>query len=172
MTKEQEKYNIVSRLLNGDAPKDVSEALDVPYSKVLRLNRELKDAQEANTLNEFIAMDEAVMAELMEGIAARAPDALQGEVVAAVANVSEAKSTMEVLSHDLQVTAKVITTRIKVAASTVEHVSELDVLADALCKLQNAFFNKNSTQVNVQNNYGSDGAPKYGAFLSDKPSDN
>lgn len=48
---------------------------------------------------------------------------------------------------------------------TVESVDQLTVLAEAVCKLQSAFFGK-GTQVNIQNNIGGEA---YGEFLGDAP---
>lgn len=165
----QLKYKIVSLLLNDETPLQISKALDVSYNKVLRYQRELNKAQDNNTVQEFIDLDSAMMQELMDGVAAKAPAAIAGEVSESMGNLAKAKGIMDVLADDMATTAKMLTTRIKAAAANAEHVGDLDTLADALCKLQNAFFNKNQTQVNVQNNYGQE--PQYGAFLNDKPAD-
>jgi hypothetical protein len=172
VTKEQQKYKIVSLLLNGSAPKDIAEELDVPYSTVLRTNRELKESQDNNTMQEFLDMDAVLMGELMDAAVERTPEMLKDDMKSSLANLNEAKTGMEILSAELQITAKALVIKIKSLSMGIEHVSEIESLASALCQLQNAFFNKNQTQVNVQNNFGNEGSPKYGAFLSDKPSNN
>jgi uncharacterized Ntn-hydrolase superfamily protein len=163
----QLKYQIVSRLLNGETPKAISEEFDVPYTKVLRLQRELKEAQLNNTVQEFIDIDAAMMEELVDAVKASTPPGLAEAVDKSMAVLVATKSIMDVLSEDFIMTAKALSMRIRQSAANTEQVSELDVLSDALCKLQVAFFNKNQTQVNVQNNYGQE--PQYGAFLDDKP---
>jgi len=165
----QQKYKIVSLLLNDETPSAIAKDLDISYNKVLRIQRELKQAQADNTVQEFVDLDTVMMEELIGIAADKAPDAISGAVRDSLGDIAKAKTVMEALSDDMIVTAKTLTTRIKASAANVDTVGELDTLADALCKLQNAFFNKNQTQVNVQNNYGQEA--QYGAFLDDKPAD-
>lgn len=169
MTKEQEKYQIVSRLLNDESPELIAADLDVSLNKVRRLKREFKKAQEENTVQEFINLDEAMLNELMDIAKEKVPEAIAEDAGEALTVLATQHNLLDALSTDLQTTAKFLSGRIKVAASTVQHASELEVLADALCKLQTAFFNSNTTQVNVQNNYGEQQGSAYGDLLSDKP---
>lgn len=169
MDKKQEKYKIVSRLLNEDDPKVIAADLDVSYNTVLRLRRELKKSQEDGTVQDFMNLDEVMLGELMEIAKEKAPEAIKGDTVEVLDNLSGQHAIMDALSTDLQTTAKFLSSRIKVAASTVQHASELETLAEALCKIQVAFFNNNTTQVNVQNNYGEQQGSAYGDLLSDKP---
>jgi DNA-binding GntR family transcriptional regulator len=169
MDKEQEKYQIVSRLLNDEAPELIAADLDVSINKVRRLKREFKKAQDDNTVQEFINLDEAMLNELMDIAKEKVPEAIAEDAGEALVLLKGQHSLMDALSTDLQTTAKFLSNRIKSTASTVQHASELEVLADALCKLQTAFFNSNTTQVNVQNNYGDQAGSPYGDLLSDKP---
>ena len=173
MDKNHEKYKIVGMLLNDPARdlKSIAKELDVSYGKVVRYNRELKEAQDNQTLNEFIDMDDAVFRDLVANAKSQAPATLEGEITESLDRLSEAKTGLDILSTELQSTARQLNVRIRMFSHKVEHVSELDALADALCKLQNAFFNKQSTTVNIQNNLSSAGGQPYGAFLSDKPED-
>lgn len=167
---QQEKYEIVSRLLNNEEPRSIADTLDVSYSKVLRFKRELTEHLANDTLNEFIDLDAAMLNELTQLAKQSVPEALVGEADKAIQGLITAKSTLEVLSVELQSTARFLSSRIKTAASTITTTSELETLSLALCNLQNAFFNKNSTQVNVQNNYSAEQG-KYGNLLDDKPTD-
>lgn len=164
----QEKYQIVSRLLNDEEPKGIAASLDVPIGKVLRLKRELKEAMDNDALASFIDMNEVMMKEVLETVRAKSPEALCNDVDNALANISTAKTMLDSLSTDLQVTARFLANRIKSMAGSSQAPHELEILTTALCELQNSFFNKNSTQVNVQNNYG----VGYGDLLSDAPIDN
>lgn len=169
MDKNQEKYQIVSRLLNDESPELIAADLDVSINKVRRLKREFKKAQDDNTVQEFINLDEAMLKELMDIAKEKVPEAISDEADEALTGLVTQHNLMDALSTDLQTTAKFLSSRIKATASTVQHASELEVLADALCKLQTAFFNSNTTQVNVQNNYGEQAGSPYGDLLSDKP---
>lgn len=164
-----EKYKIVSRLLNEEDAQSIANDLDVGYQKVLRLKRELKRAQEGNTMQEFMNLEEAMLDELMAIAKDNVPEAISEDAVEALQELKSTHSIMDALSQDMVCTAKFISGRIRVAAATTDHVSELEVLSEALCNLQVAFFNSNTTQVNVQNNYGEQQGSAYGDLLDDKP---
>ena len=78
-------------------------------------------------------------------------------------------SGLQVLDMTLQNTALNLANRINSMAMSAGGSDELVTLTDALCKLQNAFFNSNKVQVNVQNNIGGEGGKTYSAFMGDKP---
>lgn len=163
----EEKYQIVNKLLAGDAATDIAKETGIGYAKVLRIKREFEEAQANEALGSFIDMDAVMMDKLLESAKETIPAELIEAAGEAVGNIKEAKSAMDLLSNDMIVTATTLTTRIKSMSLSIEHVSELGDLAKALCDIQNAFFNSNKTQVNIQNNMGStDG---YGEFLSDQP---
>lgn len=167
------KYNVVSRLLNNESPVDIATALEVPYTKVLRIKREYEQAVANDTLHAFINMDQVFMDQLTAQMIDNCPIDLQDSAVDAVVKIKEAKTILDALSEDMVITAKALTTRIKSMSATIEHVSELEGLASALANLNKAFFQDSRTQVNVQNNYGGESpAAAYGAFLSDKPTNN
>ena len=159
------KYRVISRLLNGEAPKDIDEA---SYATVLRWRRELEEAQQNDTVAELLQLDQAMFEQVLEGVEAATSPVILEDAKEALTAISQAKSQAEALQTDLMATASHINTRIRNKALSTEHISELDMLTDALCKLQNAFFNKNSTQVNVQNNYDSS-ERGYSKFLGDAP---
>ena len=165
----QVKYNVVSKLINGVTPKEISLELEVPYTKVLRIKREYEAAVDSNTVSAFIDMDKVMMDDLLAKAADEVPAELQAEAKEVVAGLKATKTALDALSDDMLITAKTITTRIKSLVASVEHVSELEGLTSSLCDLQNAFFNSNKTQVNVQNNYGDAGSTQstYGEYLSD-----
>lgn len=161
---DQTKYKIISRLLNEEKATVIAEDLDVPYSTVIRLNRELKEAQASGDVAAIMDVDAGVLATLADEIRAETPDGVLDDTVA---TIKATKTALDVLQVDLQVAAKIIVDRAKHMSMSVESVGEIESLAETLCKLQNAFFNKNLTQVNVQNNYGTES--KYGSMLSDAP---
>jgi len=167
-----EKYKIVSRLLNEDDPIAIAGELDVSVNKVRRLKRELSRAQQDNKVQEFMNIEDAMFDELMEIAKDRAPASIQDDVGGALTELKGVHSLMDALSQDMICTAKFLSGRIRVAAATTQHVSELEILSDALCSMQTAFFNSNTTQVNVQNVYGgAEQGSTYGDLLDDKPAD-
>ena len=159
------KYKIISKLIDNQPMAEIATELDVPYTKVLRINKEFKEAKEANTLSSLVDIDTEMLDILMAQYQDSTPEGLQSLVSTAVEDLREAKTIIDSLSDDMQLAASSITTQIKNKAAHTVHVEDLLVLANALCAIQNAFFNKNSTQVNVLNDYS--GSKQYSEFLGD-----
>lgn len=157
-------YAALSRLDNGENPQEVADSLNVSYATVLRWYREYKAAREKGELDKLLDMDKLIIAETVAGI--EAPAMLKEE---ALANFTDKLNGLELLRESLNSAALYLVNRIKSRAGTIEHTSELIELTNGLCAIQNAFFNSNKTQVNVQNNYTQPGEQKYGAYLSDTP---
>lgn len=169
LNQDREKYLICSRLLAGESATDIAADFDnVSYPTILRYKRELNEAQDNGTVADFLNIEEAILAEMVEELKNRAPVELKQEVNEAVGNLVNSKNALEALSLDLIVTASAVNKKIRAKVVNVEHVSELESLTESLCKLQNAFFNKPLTQVNVQNNYDANGSNTYSNWLSDQ----
>ena len=157
------KYKGVVRLYQGDSPKDVAEALNVSYSKVLRWNGELKQAKIEGTLDTLLALDEEALHVMADALVHDLPDEMKPSM-----DIISDVLGLQRLDAEMQATAFQLNNRIRLESMKVEHMSEILDLTNALCKLREAFFNSKSVQVNVQNNY-SEGETTYGAFLSDAP---
>ena len=161
MSNETEKYKILEQLHQGVSPQLIAEDLSVSYSKVLRFRREYEEAKLNDTLGELMKVDPALILEVGANLVG-ADEAVQ--------ELAKGVTALQALEQDFVDTAKFLSNRIRVSAGTIDHPSELVDLTDSLCKLNDSFFNKKTTQVNVQNNYGEGGAPSaYGAFLGDAP---
>lgn len=164
------RWLICSRLIAGETPKEIAESVeDVAYPTILRYKRELEEAQANNTVDEFLNIEEAILNELMETAKKNAPSSIKSQVTEAMSGLITSKTAIEALQLELIVTATAINKQIRAKVLTVEHASELDALTDSLCKIQNSFFNKSLTQVNVQNNYDGNGTNTYSNWLSDTP---
>lgn len=166
---DQLKYEVVSRLLNKVEPKSISAELEMSYNKVLRIKREYEASAANNSVAQFIDMDKVVFDRALAKVAEDTPSELMPDVTEAAVALKQTKCAIDKLSDEMITTANHLNTRIRSLALSIEHVSELEGLTSALCDLQNAFFNSNKTQVNVQNNYGDAGATRseYGEFLGD-----
>lgn len=162
---DQQKYKVISRLQNNDQAKDIAEDLDVSYGSVLKLRREYDQAKTNGSIDSLLNMDNVILHEVTDKL----KDAQISEE--AVNEFTEKLQGLDQLSSSLQQTATNINKRANSMILSVEHVAELEVLTDILCKLQTSFINKNMTQVNVQNNYSDNTTPKYNQFLGDAPSD-
>lgn len=166
---DQIKYEVISRILNKVEPKDISAELEISYNKVLRIKREHEAAVADGTVAQFINLENVVLDQALAKVEEDTPAELLPDVQDATTALRETKTAADKLSEEMLATAGHLNTRIRSLALSIEHVSELEGLTSALCQLQTAFFNSNTTQVNVQNNYGDAGATQstYGEYLSD-----
>jgi len=158
---EEVKYKILNELQNGFSATSLSLKYDVTAATILRWNKEFKDALLNNDMSSLINVDKAILGELSDKLK-------EGAVSADVDKVVDGLQGLQVLQTDMQSTAAIINNRLKKLSHSTESIGELVMLTDCLCSLQSSFFNKNLTQVNVQNNYG-ESDDKYAAFLSDAP---
>jgi len=161
----QQKYKVISLLQNDATPKDIADDLNVSYGTVLKLRREYDDAKRNGTVNQLVDMDDVILSE----VASKLSELPGGEEV--LGEFTEKLKGLEHLSEEFQTTAHQINTRARSLLLSIEHVSELEIITDILCKLQTSFINKNMTQVSVQNNYTDNNTPKYNQYLGDVPSD-
>ena len=147
----QTRLIVLAHLKNGNKPADIAETMDISYSTVLKLKRELKEAEDRNAVLELFKLDEAALEILLEGVKDKlAPlaDAFKvGELVTAELNdIKEEVKGGKLLSEELQDTASTLANQIKFAAlANASQADTLLILAEALCKIQNAFFTSNNT---------------------------
>lgn len=164
------KFAAISRLINGESASDISASLQIPYPTMLRYKRELKIAEESNSVDELMGLEKQVLHELIGEVRRKREETmLLPQIDQVLDNVVTNLGSLANLQDEFKLTAQTLNTRIRLATAVVTHVSELEVLTEALCKLQNAFFNKQTTQVNVQNNYDATGNHRYSNFLNDVP---
>lgn len=156
-TENQLRAEVVNELqLEQLTPKEIAERMDIPYSKVIRIQAQYKEAVNNNTVAEFLQTERLVMDRAAELLASELPTITQ-EVAAAKAGLDKKLTIMEQLNDDLAMTANLANVKIRTFISGAETAGELSTLVDSLCTLRNAFFNKNITQVNIQNNTGGGG---------------
>jgi fructosamine-3-kinase len=155
---EETKYQALSRIHAGEMPVNVAKDMEIPLTTVLRWNKAMKEAKEEGGLNALVNLDKVVVNKVVEGIVETEP-----ELVEAAKNLTTQLDHAEKLRVELQTAALHIAAQAKSFGMKTEHTGDLLVITEVLCNLQNAFFNSNATQVNVQNNYG------YQEFLSDEP---
>lgn len=156
-TENQLRAEVVNELqLNQLTPKEIAERMEIPYSKVIRIQAQYKEAIINNTVTEFLQSERLVMDRAAELLASELPTITQ-EVAAAKASLDKKLSMMEQLNDDLALTAQIANNKLRVFIAGAETAGELSTLVDSLCTLRNAFFNKNITQVNIQNNTGGGG---------------
>ncbi len=164
-TENQLRAEIVNELqLDKLTAKEIAEQFEVPYSKVIRIQAQYKEAVLNNTITEFLQSERLVLDRATELLASELPS-IQQEIDAAKASISKKMTIMEQLNDDLATTAAIANTKLRVFIAGAETAGELSTLVDSLCTLRNAFFNKNITQVNIQNNTGGTGGYNWGSDI-------
>ncbi len=134
--------------------KEIVEELDVAYGTLIRWKTELKEGIANGNLTSLLETDELLVArvaeELVEELVEMAPDqtkAIQGELVDIVKGVGGYQE----LSVELQEVASNLAKKINMLTLTATNNIQIESLVVSLAKLQEAFFNKNVTQVAVFN---------------------
>ena len=142
---EKTKYKIISELIAGKKPTEITKKLNVPYSKVFKAQEEFEES----SLN-------GVVSEVLEKIDQDSTNLLKNS------------DSLLYLTKELQNTAFQINAKVKDLLKTELTARELQTLTGITTNLQIAFVNKNMTQVNIQNNFEQE-QPKYKEFLKDEP---
>lgn len=152
------KYKALSLLQQGSDFSTTADATGLPLTAVIRLSKELKKSIENGGIDSLIDMDRVVLGEVLEVVAENK------DMTEAVGKLTQSLNYSDRLSSELQLAATHLVKQAKSIAMKSENAGELLVCTEVICNLQNAFFNSNSTQINIQNNNQG-----YTEFLSDAP---
>jgi len=145
----------------------IAEDRDLPYSKLIKWRKELQATGENGEAALLIKADQVMVHRIAEET--KADLALLGEDgVAELDGVVEGVDGLLVLNTRMQRTAIKLANRIDGLSAGVVDVRDLNSLVSSLATLQMAFFNKQTTTVNVQNNtYTSDEVSKFKSLKRD-----
>ena len=160
------RAEILAQIAAKIEPKIIAAELSVSYATVLRYKKEFDKAKLDNTLNDLL--DFANADELNTVIAAMHDNDPLLQATDAT-TLSNGVQGLQRLDEELQRTALHINQKLRSLSLSTDSIGDLKVITDSVCALHTAFINSNKTQINVQQNFGADGEPKYGEFLSDKP---
>ena len=153
---EKTKMLALAYLKNGMRPKQVADAIEgLSYSQALNLRKELELAEEQNTLTELFSLDKAALETLLESVKSRvtedAGDLVEGELIeASIDKIASQVHGIQKLEESLNKAAIIMSQQIQAKAILANSPDSLLVLAEALAKLQLAFFAK-GTNVQVNN---------------------
>ncbi len=168
MELDHEHYQIIASLEGGEQPDAIAARLGISKVKVLRTKSRYDKAILDGTLDQLVDVDKLVLINAGELTKEQMPSL--GEAVSAVvAETSDGLDRLRKLDDSLIATAMYANSRIRSALATVEFTNDIESLVGSLCRLRESFFNKNVTQVNIQNNLSNSGQAAYGEWLSDKP---
>lgn len=168
MELDHEHYQIIASLEAGEAPDDIAGRLNIPKVKVLRTKSRYDKAILEGTLDKLVDIDRLVL-EQAGALAKQAMPSVGDAVGEVVAQTSDGLDRLRKLDDSLIATALFANTRIRTALATAEYTNDIETLVASLCRLRESFFNKNVTQVNIQNNLSNSGGAAYGEWLHDKP---
>lgn len=177
---ESVKLEVLAKLKEGTKPQVLVQDFGISYSRVLKWRRELKEAEETGTVNKLLQIDKIVLQRVADEVEKEIQQLnivedepineeiaveIEGEVEKAVDSIKG----LQLLDTSLQQAAILIIDKIKEKTIFVEETKDLYTLTEALAKLQNAFFNKPQTNVNIlnNNNVSNDGLQKFRGLMRD-----
>lgn len=161
---ESIKLKVLGLISVDESPanlRDIASEYKLPYSKLIKWRKELKQSVEDGDMAILLDADQIMLHRVAEETK-RELEELGGNVECDVDGVIVAVDNLGVLNDRMQTTALRLATQINSLSLTGIDARELQSLTQSLCAIQMAFFNKQTTQVNVQNNtYTSDEVSKF-----------
>lgn len=142
---------------------EIAKELEMSTARVARIRGQYEVAVKNNTVYEFLNTPELLVqagSELIKDL-----PALQDSIEAGIAEVKTKLTALEQLDTGLAQTANVVNNKLKIMAASCDSAAEMYTIVESLCSLRNAFFNKNVTQVNIQNNMGNQGGYNWGSDM-------
>lgn len=163
---DRTKLIALAHLKNSESPTEVAKRpeLDISYSQALKLSKQLVEAEKRNTVLELFNMEEAALETLLNTVSQEL--VLTGEILGVESSANTAANGLakqlnglDLLESEFQSAAIEIARNLKLQALASSEINTLLTAAEALSKLQTAFFAK-GTNVQV-NNINADGFEKY-----------
>lgn len=138
--------------LNTPAP-EIAAMFDITLAKVTRIKNKYETAVRNNTVDQLLALDQVLISTTTEKLKTELSSFSENldELADAVKNKS---NQLAILDESLITTANIANNKLRVMIAGADTAGELLVLIEGLTELRNSFFNKNVTQVNIQNNNG------------------
>jgi len=165
------KLRALGLMSTGAEPKDLVNELDVAYPTLLKWRRELKESIETGSITSLIDVDAVLVKETVENLKKSLTDLAPEQAIAIEGELeplTKGVDGYQKLSVKLQTVALNLATKIGDMADETENLSSTDIetLVASLAKLQEAFFNKNGTYIQVLQNNGSGGSEAVSRFKS------
>ena len=165
----EDKLKALGKMEAGIALHEISADLGIPYPKLLKWRKELKEHKENGTIMDVVNADEvvvhAVAEQVKQDLIDLDPDS-KDIIEADINEVVKSIDNLSVLSTRLQTSAMQLANQISQISVLCTDPKEMSFLAKALCDMQEAFFNKPVTNINVQtNNYSGEGVSKFKSLM-------
>lgn len=136
-------------LLKVKPIRDVVRELNIPYSTVLRWNKELVEIKTSEDLEQIIDTEPEIIHKLAEKIQSEF-EVLVKDADVLVDGVITKIDNMQLLSEDLSKAGVTLIKKLQAMAIVCTDAKDISYLVDSVAKLQVAFFSKGTNvQVNV-----------------------
>jgi hypothetical protein len=153
---EEQRLKVLAKLQSGTDPHDVVQEMSIPYQTIMNWKRDMKEAEATAEIHTLVKAD-AIMVhriaeEVKEEMIAVAPNE-EKEIIKTVDGIVESIDSYQALNTKLHATAAKLVDKISLMADDEKTLGPmgLQVLVESLARIQVAFFNKNSTNINVLN---------------------
>jgi len=159
-TSDEDKLKILAKMQIDSSPaalRTISEEMKVPYTRLIKLRKELEQATEDGDISTLVNADAIVVHRVAEEVRQDLKDLApaEGELISAdVDKVVDGIEGLTVLSTRLQTTALTLASKINNLADTAVDSKDILILVESLSKIQMAFFNKNITDIKILNQNG------------------
>lgn len=138
--------------LNTPSP-EIAAKFDISLAKVTRIKNKYETAVRNNTVDQLLALDQVLISTTTEKLKTEL-SSLSDNLDELAGEVKNKSNQLAVLDDSLITTANIANNKLRVMISGADSAGELLILIEGLTALRNSFFNKNVTQVNIQNNNG------------------
>lgn len=156
---------VIAELQMNRTTPEIAASLGITLAKVTRIKNKYEEAVRTNTVEQLLKVDELLINAATDQLKHElAP--LSENIDAVATKVKTSAHLLDALDGDMIKTAEIANNKLRILISASDSAAELVMLIDGLTALRNSFFNKNVTQVNIQNNLGQ--VPDYD-FSSDAP---
>ena len=161
-------YQIIASLEAGETPDDISRMTGLSKARIVRLKVKYDKAIIDGTVDQMLDADKLIAINAIRLSKEQFP-MLENAIDKVETEMKSGIERLTRLDDQLIATALFANTRLRSLMATANNDGEMLNLISSLCKLREAFFNKNLTQVNIQNNLPGNTGGMVGDFLSDKP---
>lgn len=152
---DETKLKVLARFATGDTVRQVADFLELPYSQVLKLHKEYVKADEAEVIQSMVDVDSVIVHRIADEMKTELSliDTSQ-TVIDSVNSVVNKIDSYQLLNTKVHATAVTLVDKIENMARD-PHIRlgamDLQTLVESLTKIQNAFFNKNTNNINILN---------------------
>ena len=171
LTEEATRTKVLTMVEEGVEANEIAKTLDIGYPKVLRWRREYSEAKEEGAVASILDVDRTVVAEIVETVKSNKLNVIDAELNDLADQTVERIDGLRLLDEDMQQAGRRLAQRIASAANSAD-LEARDVLnlADALAKLQIAFFSKGASVnvLNQTNNMSDNSLSTFAGLMKDR----